>query len=467
MLCQQSKEPMKLFSELIKPYQLEASEHLQRVPYGFLFAGMGLGKTASVLHAYNEMFDSMVSRGVLIVAPLRVAVCTWPDEVQEWKDFKWMKVANLRTKEGIEAWNNHAAQVYVINYESLTKIVDQLIAGRNPRDLPVDSVVFDEISVAKSTKSKRMKHFRKHASNKFERRHGLTGTPTPNSYEDLFAQSLLIDNGETFGKYITHFHKRFFKVSNPWSDYPKYEPVEGGADAIEKAMDHMTLTQRSEDHLKIPPTQIIDVPVTLCTDSRKAYKKIEKELFLELKSGDRIKAPTVAAMGQKLLQLTGGAIYTVDENDNRTGYETFNQLKIDQLRKLASKHKTLLVACNFRHEVKRIVDDLGAVEFSTELLADWNNGKIKILVANPKSISHGLNMQHGGSTIVWYGPTYSRETYDQFNARLARTGQKHETTIYRLIATKTIDETVIEALRMKGDSQSAFLRAMTNLQRLR
>jgi len=455
-----------LFSPL--EHQHLAIDHMHEKDIALLFAGMGLGKTASTLEAFNRRFLDGDCKGVLIVAPLRVAVLTWPDEVKKWANFSWMRVANLRTKEGKRAWENGDAEIYCINYEALPTFSKNHIHGKRAAQMPVDAVVFDEISVAKNPQSKRINAFRKYIP-KFRIRQGLTGTPLPNSHLDLFAQVRLVDEGERFGKFSTHYRKTYFRPENEYSDFPKYVLRDGAKEIIEEKLSDIALTLLSKDWLKIPPTELIDVPTTMNKKARETYQRLEEELIVLLSNGEKLKAVNLAVLAGKLLQITGGACYKTDEDDNATQeVETLHDSKIKALAKLYKDEgeEPILIACQYRHEIERVKKELGAIEFSEENLPKWNEGKIPMMVAHPKSISHGLNLQHGGRIIVWYSLSYSRETYDQFNARLARTGQQHITKIFRLICPGTIDDAVAGVLHNKGANQSAFLDAMNNVQRL-
>lgn len=452
------------------PHQALANSHLKTHPEALLFAGMGLGKTASVLSAADWLFADGNMRGLLIVAPLRVAVLTWPDEVEKWENFRYMKISDLRTKQGKKDWENKAAHIYTVNYESMPRFVNDYIRGKRASELPVDSVLFDEVDNAKNPSSKRIKTFRQFARAKFPRAWGMTGTPTPNSRQDIFAQARLIDQGQTFGTAYTPWERQYFEPENTWSQYPKMIPRPGSEEALEKAIAHMTLVLRSEDWLKIPPVHTKDIPVTLPASAKKIYKTVEKELLETLKDGSEILAVNQAVLVTKLLQITSGAVYVQEGDDESTRRpETLHTAKIDALRKLHKKinGEPLLVACQYRHEVDRILKAFPkARKFENHLLKDWNTGKIPMLISHPKSIGHGLNLQHGGRSICWFSLGYSRGLYDQFNARLARQGQDSETMIYRLICGGTIDDAVAGTLQGKGDDQAAFLKTLKNIKRL-
>lgn len=444
--------------------------HLIKNEASAIFAGMGLGKTGATLSAIDYLFSDGSCNGVLIVAPLRVAVLTWPNEIEKWHCFRWMRVANLRTKAGQKAWLEKSADIYLINYESLPTFTKNFIAPFHPSKMAADTIVFDELTKAKNPGSKRINYFRKYVQ-RFRRRIGLTGTPVPNSQLDLFAQIRLLDDGQRFGKFFGHYRAQYFALQyNPNSDYEKYILREGSETLIEQKISDMTLTLTSEDWLDIPETIFEDVEVSLPKEAQKIYKKLEKELLVALEDDYEMIAVNAAVLTKKLLQVTSGACYVqIDEDKSTRKVEWIHDAKVDALRKLFEEEgqEPILVSCQFRHEISRIIEKIpGAVEFSQDKLGDWNAGKIKIMVAHPASIGHGLNLQAGGCRIVWFSMDYSRELYDQMNARLARTGQEQVTKVFRLICPGTVDDAVAEAIRSKGENQSTFLATLKNLQRL-
>ena len=503
--------------------------HLINHDEGGLFAGMGLGKTAMTLAALSHHMLDGGCKGALIIAPLRVSVFTWADEVAQWDQFKWMKIVSLRTQEGIEAWHKGDAAIYTINYEALFKpkygeiaknkshpkgrffvvhndedgkflinnmgetekvspvthkiqrgvvadngILRQLFHGKRGSNLPIDTVVWDELSKCKDPKGKRAKLFRRYRD-KIKRHWGLTGTPSPNGYMDLFGQMLTLDDGKTFGKFITHYRDRYFEPENPFVPtlHQKYVVREGCKGLIEKELKKIILTLRSEDYLDIPPTETIDVDVKLPPKAMTIYKRLQKELIVRL-DDSKVRAVNQAVLVGKLQQVLGGAVYAQDidsifATDDTKVVTELHDAKIKALRKLweAEGKQPMLVATKFIHERKRILKAIPeAVEFSSDKLDDWNAGKIPLLVAHPASMSHGLNMQHGGSRACWFTPTHSREEYDQFNARVVRTGQEAETKIFRLIVPQTVDDAVIATLEYKGELQSGLLKTLTNIQEL-
>ena len=256
-------------------HQYLAIDFLKTTMEALLFAGMGLSKTAAVLSAADYLFADGDMKGLLVVAPLRVSVLTWPDEVEKWDSFNYMKIANLRTKEGKRDWDNGTAHIYTINYEGLPRFIDERVKGRRASELPVDSVLFDEVDNAKNPGSKRIRKFRQYARPKFRRAWGMTGTPVSNSRRDLFAQARLIDQGKTFGTKYGPWERQFFEPDNHRSDYPKMVLRPGADEELERYVAHMTLVLLSKDWLKIPPTDTVDIPIVLPASAKKIYKKVE------------------------------------------------------------------------------------------------------------------------------------------------------------------------------------------------
>jgi len=474
-------------------HQALAIDHLIAHPIAGLFAGMGLGKTASTLAALDHLFVNGMSKGALIIAPLRVSLFTWHDEAALW--FPYMKVVSLRTKEGQAAWDRGEACIYTLNYESLFiprrnpdtgevkdhGILGKLLKGKRASQLPVDVVVWDELSKAKNPSSKRIREFRKHRR-KFARHWGLTGTPVSESHLDLFGQIRLLDDGATFGHTLGNYQLRYFhdvneeraRIARARGDdpvYPKWEVRPECEGMIEKAIEPIVLTLRSEDWLKIPPTIVEDIDVALPGKVQPLYKKMSKDL-LAMMEDTKVKAVNRAVLSGKLRQIVGGAVYSEEIDTGETGVVTeLHDAKIHALRALWEREgrEPMIVAIQYKHERERILRAFPeAVEFHSDRLADWNAGKIPLLVAHPKSMSHGLNMQSGGTRICWFTMPYSRDDYEQTNARLARQGQKHITRVFRLLSPGTIDDAVVAAIENKGANQAGFMELLArNLRTLR
>jgi len=450
-------------------------DHLTNNDRALLFAGMGLGKTATVLYSVDELICTGAMKGLLVVAPKRVAVLSWPDEVAKWENFNWLRIANLRTKRGQQAWKEGSADIYTINYEMLPKFSEQFLKGERQSSLPVDSILFDEIDMAKNQASKRIRALRKYIY-KIPRRWGMTGTPVSNHRFDIFAQVRLVDDGETWkcpmnprGTSFGAWKKQYFEVEDNYSQYPKFILRKGSEEALEEKLQNIALVLQSKDYLKIPPVVTHDIEVALPPDAKKLYKRIQKELLAEFEEGFALTAANLAVLRTKLLQITSGAVYVQQGEDISTRkVQILHDRKVEAVRKLAKDNgnKPILVACKYRHEVDRLVEALpGAEEFTNERLDAWNKGEVPFFVAHPKKISHGLNLQQGGNIVCWFTLDDSRGLYDQFNARLARQGQTEETHIYRLFA-GDIDHAVAGNLGKKGNDQDSFLSVLNNLKRL-
>ena len=434
-----------------KPHQATAIAHGIKHPLSAWFVEMGLGKTAARLAVWDYLFADGSLRGVLVVAPLRVAVLTWPNEVEKWDNFAWMKCVDLRTKAGKKAWDEGTADIYTINYEALPRFTRERLKGKNPS-------------------AKRINEFRKLGRPKFERCGIQTGTPISNNRLDLFAQIRLLDQGKRFGNAFGRWRDQYFMADNPYAEWPKFIPRPGAVDQLEEAISDITLTLLSKDHANWTPPATHDVKVVMPAAAKKIYNTVERELLETLQDGFEIIAPNSAALVTKLLQITSGAVYVQQGEDLDTRkVEQVHTAKIDALKKLHKDNgcKPMLVSCQYVHERERILEAIdGAEEFSNGRMAAWNRGEIPMIVAHPKSIGHGLNMQDGGNLICWFSLSYSRGLYDQFNARLARQGQEKETQIFRLICPATVDDAVVSALESKDKDQKAFMATLKNIKRL-
>lgn len=432
--------------------------------------GMGLGKTACTLAAANNLFDDLAIRSLLVVAPIRVCNLTWPNEVAKWDQFKWMQVANLRTPEGKQAYVDRSAQIYTINYEALPKFCQDYTTLEQKRrgNLAFDVIVWDEISKAKNPSSVRVNAMRKHWP-VIERHWGLTGTPAPNSQLDLFAQIRLLDDGERLGKSYFQFRGCYFYAMD-------YEEHNWGIKKTEKAkleakLADIVLVLKSSDWLDIPDTVVEDIEVALPDKAKAIYKEFAKELWMLIDDKDEIEAANAAVLVNKLLQVTSGAVYDKERN-----VVHLHDAKIKALKGVVKKATgPLMVTYQYRHEQARIKEAFpDAVLFSEakshkqqdELAKKWNRGEIDLLVVSPQSVGHGLNMQDGGCEICWFTLPWSRELYDQMNARVARKGQTKTPIVYRLLCPSTMDDGVAEALKGKGDQQSALMDAIDNFRKM-
>ena len=477
-------------------YQEKMIPWLEEKPRSALFASPGLGKSVCTLKAYDNLITDGASKGLLIVAPLRVCTITWPNEVAKWGFAKWMTIANMRTEEGVKHWINGTADIYVINFEQLASkdmtrtcrfcknerparqkclkcrgkgfitthykgFIETYFKGKRKQDLPVDSVMIDELSLAKNPSSKRINALRAYRE-MFDRFNGLTGTPVPNTYLDLWAQIRFLDAGERLGKVYSHFRNRYFYALDPMGY--KWEIKNGAKEEIQQKISDICLVMLGEDYLDIPQTLAIDEPAVLNKNARKQYEELKKELLLQLANGE-IEALNAAVLTMKLLQITGGTVYDAEKNVHE-----IHSSKLEALKKIRKRHpkEPLLVLTAFKHESRRILKAFPEARmFDEKDLGKWQAGKIPMWVADPRSLSHGIDgLQKGGRIAVWFTLTYSSETYLQTNARLIRTGQSFETIVYRIMISGTVDDAVAEALKEKGDTQTGLVQALKNLQTL-
>lgn len=463
-----------------------------------LFCSPGLGKTGTSLAAYEDHLLAG-SKGLLIVAPIRVCAITWPKEVLKWDFCKNWIVANLRTPEGLRHWQKGTADIYLINSEMLPSrevrltckeckdepderelciecngdgkvtvkqlgFVAKYLKGKKPKELPVDALLIDELSLGKSHTSKRFNALRMYRKVFPRAIWGLTGTPAPNSYIDLFAQIRLLDDGERLGVSPGEYRRLYFDKRG-MDQFAKFELKKEAKASIEDKLSDLCLTMLSEDYLDVPTCNYTDHEITLPAKAKKEYDVMKKELLLEIESGDQIEALNAAALTNKLLQITGGAVYDAEKN-----VHVLHDAKIKALKELIKRHKgePILVLTQFKHERARILEAVkGAELFHEKNLGRWQRKEIPVWVADPRSMSHGIDgIQDGGRIAVWFTLSYSNEIYIQTNARIIRTGQSFETIVYRIIALGTVDEAVVEALRDKDGRQKGLFAALKALQQL-
>lgn len=446
----------------------------QKRTLGYL--GMGLGKSAACLQHLSDLFLAGDAVAALVVAPLRVARLTWPMEGQRWENFRWLKFANLHTEYGQRCFLKGSAHVYLCNYESLHYVVS--LVERRGGTSPFDVEIWDEITRAKNPGSKRINFYRRKMEGiRAPRRIGLSGTPAPNSELDLFAQVRLIDDGERLGTSSEKFKKEyFFPPENVFQPGAKWRPKSDTSRRIEEKIHDLTVTLKSSDWLDIPDTIVEDVEISFPPALRKQYEKLERDLVIELKRGKTINIANSAALITKLLQFTSGNLY-----DEVREVHPIHNLKFDALQKF-TKNGPILLAYIYKHEEYQIRQQFPQARFFSDckngsaektiaaerrMIEEWNQGKIPILASHPASASHGLNLQHGASTIVWISLTYNREFYDQMIARLARRGQTEITRVVRLMVPGTVDDAVAEALAEKSANEARLISALQMLESMR
>lgn len=442
-------------------YQLTAINHVINVPKCGLFLDMGLGKTVSTLTAIKELkYNRFQVNKVLIIAPKKVAEGTWSKEKDKWnhtKDFRVSLVLGSQQKR-IKALSVNA-DLYIINRENIPWLVDYL---RN--DWYFDTVVIDESSSFKNSRSKRFKAL-KMVLPKINRLIELTGTPSPNGVEDLWAQIYLLDQGTRLEKYITHFRAKYMEPNKRnRSQIFDYKIKDGVYDSIINKISDICISMKSEDYLELPDLSYNEIPVILNDKARRDYDKMERDFVLELEGAeDEITAVNAAALSNKLLQISNGAVY-----DSTGIYTEVHDAKIEAFLELVERlqGKSLLVFYNFQHDrdrIKRALEksDLVVKELkTTQDEDDWNAGKIDILLTHPASAAYGLNLQEGGNHVCWFGLSWNLEHYQQANKRLHRQGQKEKVIIHHLVTQGTRDEDVIRALDNKAGVQEEIMQSL-------
>lgn len=434
-------------------YQAFASEFILEHEVCCLMLDMGLGKTVITLSALWELvldrFD--VSR-ILVIAPKRVAEDTWPKEIGKWEHLRGLSFSLvLGSKAEREAALRKRAFIYITNRENVAWLVE------NYR-WDFDMVVIDELSSFKSNKTERFKAM-KRVRPQVSRIIGLTGTPAPNSLLDLWPQMYLLDMGQRLGRFIGGFRDRFFVPDKRNREIIySYKPRDGAEDAIYSLVSDICISMKAVDYLDMPERIDNRIEVVMSAKQQKLYEDFQRDMVLSI-GEDELDAVNAAALSNKLLQMANGAVYGDDRK-----VLTIHDRKLDALEDLveATNGKPLLVAYWYKHDLQRIQARFKNVRCidSSKDIDDWNAGKIPLALIHPASAGHGLNLQDGGCTIVWFGLTWSLELYQQLNARLWRQGQKHTVVIHHIVTKGTHDEDVMRALENKDMRQSALIEAV-------
>lgn len=435
-------------------YQEYAIEHILENKISALLLDMGLGKTVITLTALQELIhDRFEVNKVLIIAPLRVARDTWPTEIKKWKHLTELtySVCVGSEKDRLQALKQ-SANLTIINREN----VDWLIS-KSGYIFDFDMVVIDELSSFKSYSAKRFKSLLK-VRPMIKRIVGLTGTPSSNGLMDLWAQFRLLDNGERLGRYITHYRNEFFDPDkrNQHMIFT-YKLKDWAEEIIYERISDITISMKSADYLVMPECIYNEVSVSLSDKERNHYDRLKAEMVLALDEKE-IDAVNAASLSNKLLQMANGSVY--DENKE---VAKLHERKLDALEDLieGANGKPVLIAYWFKHDLENIKKRFNVQEIkSSKDIQDWNDGLLSVALIHPASAGHGLNLQAGGSTLIWYGLTWSLELYQQTNARLWRQGQEDTVVIHHIIAKDTIDEDVMKALKLKDKTQSDLIEAV-------
>lgn len=419
-----------------------------------------MSKTVITLTAViNLLFDSFESHRVLVIAPLRVARDTWPSEVEKWDHLKDLIISTaVGTEEERLAALKTKADIYIINRENVQWLVEKSGVPFN-----YDTVVIDELSSFKNGQAKRFKSLMT-VRPKVKRIIGLTGTPASNGLMDLWAEFRLLDMGQRLGRYITHYRNEYFTPDkrNGMVVF-SYKPLPGAEERIYEKISDMTISMKATDLIRMPKLISSEYTVRLSEKERKRYDALKDDLVLALPDGE-ITAANAASLTNKLSQMANGAVYADDGSVTH-----IHDRKLDALEDLieAANSKPVLVAYWFRHDLGRIKERLHSlhIPFSemdkAESIKRWNNGEIPVGLIHPASAGHGLNLQSGGSTLIWFGLTWSLELYQQTNARLWRQGQNSKTVVLQHIVTEdTIDQRILKALSQKDVTQQSLIDAV-------
>jgi SNF2 family DNA or RNA helicase len=432
-------------------YQRDAVDYLIDNPAAMLVLDMGLGKTVITLTAVQRLLDAYEATKVLVVAPKRVAVNTWPTEIDAWDHVSAGYSVLCGSKKQREAACKSGEPIHIINVDNLVWLIEHW-----GKAWPYDMLVIDESSLFKSYSTRRFKTLKRRMQ-LIDRVVLLTGTPAPNSLMDLWPQIFLLDGGERLFRTISGYRDHYFqKDYNGFS----WSLREGAEKDIYQRVEDLCLRMDAADYLETPDRVDVTVPVVLPAKAMKQYEELEKHSLLELAEGEVV-ALNAAVLVGKLLQCANGALYT----DEDGAWEHLHDAKLDALADIleTSAGQPVLVAYNFQHDLQRLrarFPEARVLDADPATVDQWNAGEIPLLLAHPQSAGHGLNLQHGGSILVWFSLTWSLELYLQFNARLHRQGQKRVTVVHHLIAKDTVDETVVEALARKDAGQNDLFDAL-------
>ena len=441
-------------------YQRYAINFIKEHPIAAILLDMGMGKSSITLTAIMDlMYDTFEVSKVLIIAPLRVAKNTWSAEIEKWDHLKGLRYS---IAVGSAAERKRAlmaeADIYIINRENIPWLVE-----KSGMPFDYDMVVIDELSSFKNWQAKRFRALMK-VRPKVKRIVGLTGTPSSNGLMDLFAEYKILDMGERLGRFISQYRLDYFvpdQMNGPVVYSYRLRP---GADRrIYNRISDITISMKGTDHLKMPELVNSEYMVYMDEHERRKYEQMKKNLVLSLPGGE-VTAANAASLSGKLTQMANGAVYS-----DTGGIENIHDRKLDALEDMieAANGKSLLVAYWYKHDLSRIIkrlDELG-VNYgkldTDESIRDWNAGRLEVGLIHPASAGHGLNLQSGGSTLVWFGMIWSLELYQQTVARLWRQGQESGTVVVQHILTAgTVDERIMKALSAKDAAQSKLIDAV-------
>jgi len=459
-------------------YQVKTVDHIKQHPQSMLWLDLGLGKTISSLTAAVDLFNTMHVYGVLVLAPLRVCQTVWAAEAMKWEHTRHLTFGLVHGKPAHKNWiirsNTH---FYLLNYEGCPDAIDKFISYylNRGRPLPFNAIVFDEITKLKSSRKQQGGAWGEAVQKilpYIPYRVGLTATPG-DKMQDLFGQYLIIDDGQRLGQAYDNFEKAYFR---PDGGGYKYQITAEGKQFIYNAVGDITIQMDADDYLELPDNNVVDINVQLSETDQKQYEKFEKEMFLELDSGNKIEPENRASLMGKCLQFASGAVYT--DLEDRTKWDVIHKAKIDALVEVIDslQGKPLLVGYQFRHDVERIKqrltkEKINFIHFdasvkgkeATQVIDDWNAGLYTVMLGHHQSVGHGNNLQYGCAHVCWYGMPWSLEGYKQFNGRvIKRQGQTEKTTLLRILVDNTVDHAVRIAQESKAQTETEVKQAVND-----
>lgn len=458
-----------LTPNLLHDYQKRAVNHQCSHPQSMLWLDMGLGKTVITLTSLAHLLGTGFLRGVIIVAPIRVIRLVWRQEALKWQHTKHLRFSMVAgTKDQRTRALLRPADVYLMNYDVLGWLAETLqtyFVSKN-RPLPFNGIVWDEVSKMKNSTTDRVRSFMKIA-NQFDWATGLTGTPASNGYKDLHGQFLVVDGGKRLGTSKTAFRTRFYKKVGPYKEVP-FDDTET---IIKQLIGDITLEMSAEDYNPLPDLIINNVEIDMPDDLRDRYEQLEKEFFLVLDSGKEIEVFNQAALTNKCLQFSNGAMYPIA---GLPLWEPVHELKLDALEEILDEAQGSPVLCAYayRSDAQRIMErfkklnpinltDCKSEGSLVEAMRRWQSGECPLMIGHPASMGHGIDgLQKNGHILVWYGLNWSLDLYEQFNARVRRQGQGAPVMCHRILMQDTLDQAQALALDEKASTQTALRNAV-------
>ena len=462
--------------QMLHDYQKKSVDFQCTRPHSMLWKDMGLGKTIVTLTSISHLISAGFLRGVVIVAPIRVIRLVWRQEAAKWEHTKHLRFSMVAgTRDQRTRALLRPADIYLINYENLgwlAEVLDTYFVSKD-KPMPFNGVVWDEISKMKNSTTNRVKAVRKILP-KFDWATGLTGTPASNGYKDLHGQFLVVDKGQRLGVSKTAFRTRFYKKAGPYKEVP-YSDTE---ETIKNLIGDITLEMSAEDYNKLPDLIVNNVEVEMPEEVRSKYEQMEREFFTVLDSGKELEVFNSAALTNKCLQFSNGAVYPVA---GMPLWEPVHDAKMDALEEIIDEAQGSPVLCAYayRSDAERIMqrfkslDPINLTECKSEgslvaAMARWKSGQCALMIGHPASMGHGIDgLQHAGRTLVWFGLNWSLDLYEQFNARVRRQGQGASVVCHHILCRDTIDQAQAIALSDKATTQAGLRAAVKQYRKQR